>query len=98
MRARAIFVAAGIFRPADSGRTEYVLRLAPRPGGQLQQAELQAVIDELQGVTHAPLEGLQSPRVLHMARLVDVASVLLAQHASLPQLLHLAPHRFSLDY
>jgi len=28
MRARAIFVAAGIFRPADSGRTEYVLRVA----------------------------------------------------------------------
>jgi len=25
MRARAIFVATGIFRPADSGRTEYVL-------------------------------------------------------------------------
>ena len=25
MRARAIFVAAGIFRPADSGRTEYAL-------------------------------------------------------------------------
>src|SRR5690242_8964359 len=25
MRARAVFVAAGIFRPADSGRTEYVL-------------------------------------------------------------------------
>jgi uncharacterized membrane protein len=29
MRARAIFVAAGIFRPADSGRTEYVLGAAP---------------------------------------------------------------------
>src|SRR6185503_5834916 len=26
MRARAILVAASIFRPADSGRTEYVLR------------------------------------------------------------------------
>src|SRR3569833_652979 len=27
MRARAMFVAAGIFHPADSGRTEYVLAL-----------------------------------------------------------------------
>src|SRR5579883_1077238 len=30
MRARAIFVATGIFRPADSGRTEYVLALRSR--------------------------------------------------------------------
>src|SRR6185437_11234261 len=29
MRARAISVAEGIFRPADSGRTEYVLALWP---------------------------------------------------------------------
>jgi hypothetical protein len=29
MRARAIFVAAGIFRPANSGRTEYVLGRNP---------------------------------------------------------------------
>src|SRR5690349_17771183 len=37
MRAKAILVAAGIFRPADSGWTEYVLALA-RGGDQLLQS------------------------------------------------------------
>src|SRR5215510_8472492 len=31
MRARAIHAAAGIFRPADSGRTEYVLTMPAAP-------------------------------------------------------------------
>src|SRR5579883_442952 len=33
MRARAIFVAAGIFRPADFGRTEYALATRPASPG-----------------------------------------------------------------
>jgi hypothetical protein len=48
-------------------------------GRELQQAKLQTVVDELERVTHATLEGLQVLGALHVAGLVDVAAVLLGK-------------------
>src|SRR5690242_1273419 len=79
MRARAILVAAGIFSPADSGRTEYVLgaKITPRLWillGILQDAiELVAQLADRdafvggQEVRDMPGQRLRALRALHRA-------------------------------
>src|SRR6185437_9980888 len=53
MRARAMFVATGIFRPADSGRTEYVLG---REAGLPLAGQTLYLVGRIQGLTRRRLD------------------------------------------